>query len=349
MNNSRYTASEILRQAQNDKLKIKKMFGRKNKTGKTAPEFPSNLEWINSEPMTLKELRGKVVLLDFWTYSCVNCQRTLPSLKSWHEKYADKGLVIIGIHTPEFDFEKVKANVEEAVREAGLEYATVLDPDYKIWNLFDNHWWPRKILVNKDGEIVYDHIGEGGYGKTERAIQSALREIGAKSLPAVHELEESSGGKVCQPISPETYLGYERGRFANHGELEKNQMHGYKKSKMRDHPILEGEWKVTREYVESGGGALYMPFMAGEVNLVMELADGASSKGSVGVSIDGKPIARMDAGNDVKFSGKATVVEVSSSRMYKILLADEYLDAMMKLDVPAGVRLFAFTFGGACK
>jgi thiol-disulfide isomerase/thioredoxin len=320
------------------------MFRKKN-VDRAAPEFPLNLEWINSEPLTMRRLRGRVVLIDIWAYSCVNCQRTLPHIKDWHKKYEKKGLTIIGVHAPEFEFEKDKKNVEQAVKDAEITYPVVLDSDQKIWNLYQNQWWPRKLLVDKDGTIIYDHIGEGSYEETEAAIQSALLANGGRSMPAIHG-EDTQGG-VCKPVTPETYLGFGRGVLANRNEIEKNHLHEYKKSKSKNLPALEGEWKVTREYVESGGGTLYMPFSAGEVNLVMEIAEG-EKKSSMTVMLDGEPISRGDVGNDMRFVSDETVVEVKASRMYNLLMSSDHQDAEMRLEVPKGVRLYAFTFGGTC-
>jgi len=233
----------------------------------------------------------------------------------------------------------------------------VLDPDSKIWNLYQNHWWPRKLLVNVAGEIVYDHIGEGGYEKTETAIQNALREGGAKSLPVVREVEGDEMGNVCLPVTAETYLGYERGVLANRMEVEKNHFLNYKKRSMKNLPSLEGEWKVTREYVESGGGILRLPYSAGEVNAVMETVHDAKKTTVVvtravgtgrDLSASSTPIPRSDAGNDIRFDGDATVVDVAGSRMYNIVLSSEHNDGKLTLEVPKGVRIYAFTFGGAC-
>ncbi|MGH8004716.1 MAG: redoxin domain-containing protein, partial [Limisphaerales bacterium] len=157
----------------------------KEATGKTigrrAPEI-SEKEWINNPPLTMAQLHGKVVALEFWEYTCVNCLRTLPHVKAWHRKYASQGLVVLGVHTPEFEGSKKRANVEKAVRELQIKYPVVLDNDYVIWNAFGNNWWPRIFLIDKKGVIRYDHIGEGAYGKTEAKIQELLREAAPKEL-----------------------------------------------------------------------------------------------------------------------------------------------------------------------
>ena len=146
--------------------------------GTQAPDFPDDLKWLNSSPLKLSKLKGKVVLVDFWTYSCINCQRTLPYLKTWWQKYQDKGLVIIGVHTPEFEFEKELKNVKEALKKYDVTWPVVLDNDYLIWNSFANHYWPAKYLIDHQGKIIYTHFGEGNYQETELEIQ---KEIGRAS------------------------------------------------------------------------------------------------------------------------------------------------------------------------
>ena len=143
-----------------------------------APELRAVRGWINSKPFTIESQRGNVVLVDFWTYTCINCIRTLPYLRSWHEKYADKGLVILGVHTPEFEFEKIRQNVIEAVRDFGIKYAVAQDNDYGTWRAFDNKFWPAKYLIDKDGYIRYTHFGEGAYEETEQVIRDLLSETG---------------------------------------------------------------------------------------------------------------------------------------------------------------------------
>ena len=295
----------------------------------------------------MSALRGKVTLIDFWTYSCVNCLRTLPHLKEWHKRYAAQGLVVIGVHTPEFAFEKDAANVKAAIKEHKLMYPVVLDSSYAIWNLYANHWWPRKILIDHKGMIVYDHVGEGEYAQTERAIQAALRRIGAKRLPKI-ERDDHVGGGVCHPTTPEAYLGALRGRFAN-AMIERGHIVNYRRPTMAgDRPALQGAWKVEGEYAQSHGGKLLMPYMAGEVNLVMALSPDARVKKTVEVRRDGKAMVRAEAGDDISFAKKASVVTVDHPRMYRLVFSKQHHGGLLELEVPSGVRVFAFTFGGAC-
>jgi thiol-disulfide isomerase/thioredoxin len=321
------------------------MVPKQQNVGTRAPEFPSNLEWLNSKPLTMKSLRGKVVLIDFWTYSCVNCLRTLPHVRRWNAVYKEKGLVVIGVHTPEFAFEGVKANVEAAVNELWVNFSVVLDPDREIWDLYTNHWWPRKLLIDHNGKIVYDHVGEGGYEETEKAIQNALRSSGAKSFPKIDALAVGTD-EVCHPLTPETYLGYERGNYANRN-VEARHTITYRKTKGRDDmPSLEGTWNVDSEFAVSKEGALHMPYMAGEVNLVMD--PNGHERRTVVIEKDGKPLLHTEAGDDVSFEQEKSVVYVDSPRMYRLILSDRHHEGVLTLRAPEGTRLYAFTFGGAC-
>lgn len=279
-----------------------------------APEFPRDLKWFNSEPLTMSGLKGKAVFIDFWTYSCVNCIRTLPYLKGWHKRYADKGLVIVGVHTPEFEFEKEEKNVTKALKDFGIAYPVVMDNDYAIWNLYANRFWPHKFLVNKDGTIAYDHAGEGNYAETEAEIQRALLEISPHiKLPAV-TTDEGKGG-LCYPATPETYLGSLRGKP---GSIW----------------YAEGNWKSYPEFIEHTEATpdyksfISLDFQAAEVNLVMSAPVPSVAK----FELDGKP------------SGETTVHE---SKLYTIVKPMEFMRGRLKIFVKdKGVRAYAFTFGG---
>ena len=188
-----------------------------------APEFRSITSWINSEAFTIESQRGKVVLIDFWTYTCVNCIRTLPYIKEWHEKYADSGLVIVGVHTPEFDFEKDRENVHDAVAEFEIKYAVAQDNDFGTWRNFENRYWPAKYLIDKDGYIRYEHFGEGAYDETEEMIRHLLEETGADlsqiSAVTAPAPRHDSGALVADStggLTRELYAGYER----NYGALQ---------------------------------------------------------------------------------------------------------------------------------
>lgn len=285
-----------------------------------APEFPQNLQWFNSKPLTISELRGKTVLIDFWTYSCVNCIRALPYLKEWHKKYADKGLVIVGVHTPEFEFEKDYENVQKALKELNIEYPVVLDSDYLLWNLYANQWWPRKFLVDKDGQIIYDHIGEGGYEETEKEIQTALLAIDPTlKLPAAAKAMTSESGGVCYPTTPETYLGALRG--------QPGSVWNY-----------DGQWQIHREYIEHTGNSkdfedyISLKFMAFEVNLVLGTKDGQPAE--VKLELNGKEIGK---------------IKITEYKMYNLFKSSDYTTGKLKIYSNSdNLRAYAFTFGG-CK
>ncbi|MEX2008353.1 MAG: redoxin family protein [Candidatus Spechtbacterales bacterium] len=226
-----------------------------NLTGIRAPEFPEGLTWLNSPALTMRQLQQSrnVVLIDFWTYSCVNCIRTLPYLFAWHERYRDYGLVIIGIHSPEFDFERCVTNVEHALEEFSITYPIVVDSNRAVWQRWENHVWPRKLIVNYRGKVVYDHSGEGGYAKTEHAIRKALRAAGAKNLPPPTDNAPDlhASGAVCYPTTPETYLGYARGRIGNaHGYYRGRREHYQDTGRSEPHAwFLRGGWIAEPEYV----------------------------------------------------------------------------------------------------
>lgn len=320
-----------------------------------ASEFPKKLTWLNSNSLTLKSLSGKPVLIDFWTYSCINCIRTLPHLSAWHNAYKDLGLTIIGVHTPEFDFEKDQTNVEKAIEKFDIQYPVVLDNDYKIWNLYANRWWPRKFLIDSHGSIVYDHIGEGGYAETEQAIQKALIEIGAKDLPAIKP-DMSVGGGICYRTTPETYLGFLRGRFGNVSSKTPNKEDVYTDTDQHEESMvyLKGHWHVSSESLRHerklphASEYLLLKYSAFSINLVMGSLDSKSAK--IEIELDSRPLPEDMAGEDVKINkdGKATVT-VKESRMYRLIDSDTYHRGKLKIKTSSGnLELFAFTFGG-CK
>lgn len=324
-----------------------------HKFGKTgATDIPSGLKWLNSKPLTLKSLRGKVVLLDFWTYSCVNCIRTMPKLKAWQELYEKKGLVIIGIHTPEFGFEKDQKNVESAIKKFGIKYPVVLDNNYKIWNLYNNKWWPRKILIDKSGNIVYDHIGEGGYAETESAIQKALMEAGAKDLPAI-EPDMSVGGGVCYRTTPEIYLGFIRGRFGNVGTFIPGAESDFTDLSNHEDDViyLHGHWQVGKESLtharklSSTSEYMLLKYSAFSVNLV---AGSLNNKiAEIEIELDEQPLPEDMMGEDVEMIKGKAVLKINQSRMYKIIDSDVYHQGKLRLKTGANnLEMFALTFGG---
>ncbi len=293
-----------------------------------APGFEGGTGWVGNNSQELKKLlsENKLVLVDFWTYSCINCQRTLPYLKQWWEKYKDKGLMIIGVHSPEFEFEKVMTNVEAAMRRYGVTWPVVSDNDYKIWRAYANHYWPAKYLINPDGKIIYTHFGEGEYEETEKIIRENLQKLGYDLSGT--QLGKKSEAKMSGGQSPETYLGYERGRFGNGDQIRPDELKVYSSEEalMSDLAYLSGEWKVGEESAIAGKDAVIeYKFTGGEANLVM----GSSNTGSVKILIDGKV---------------EKIIPVKDHDLYN-LYKGESKTGVIKLEFEEGVEAYAFTFG----
>ncbi|MCC2667666.1 MAG: Thiol-disulfide isomerase and thioredoxin [Armatimonadetes bacterium] len=324
-----------------------------------APDFPGGLKWLNSPPLKLEALRGKVVLVDFWEYTCVNCIRTFPYLKAWHEKYKDKGLVIIGIHTPEFHFAKEEPNVAKSAKQFGLTWPLIVDSDYVMWRTYGNQYWPAKYLIDQSGFVRDYHFGEGGYAATETLIQALLKEANPKvELPAITPaLRGSDGpGAVCYPVTPELYLGSERGghngTLANREGYKLGKVVSYKDpGKWEDGMIYaHGPWKNTNEaLISSRSGAkpqdyIGLKYHALEVNAVIRPENGKPVK--VWISHDGKPVAKKDKGDDLRFDEQGrSYLLVDQPRMYNIIKNAEFGQRTLKLATgDAGMGLYAFTF-----
>ena len=306
--------------------------------------------WLNSPPLSLRQLRGKVVLVDFWDYTCVNCIRTLPYLQRWHEHYAGSGLVVIGVHTPEFTFAQYESNVERGVREFGLTYPVVVDSNYELWKAFANRAWPAKYLVDKDGYVRYFHYGEGHYQETEEQIQELLREANpALALPAPMPLlrEEDKPGAICYQPTPELYLGNRRGRIANEGGFREGAADYALPAQLEENDCaIEGRWASTAEYLEAAGEGehrLVLRYSAAAVNLVM--ASQAGAERDVRIRQDGRPLARAAATGDVTFRGDEGHLTVERPRMYGVVDNHEFGEHLLELSCRApGLALYAFTF-----
>jgi cytochrome c biogenesis protein CcdA/thiol-disulfide isomerase/thioredoxin len=289
-----------------------------------APEIKGISQWINSDPLTLRQLRGKVVLVDFWTYSCINCLRTLPHVKAWYSTYRDRGFVVLGIHTPEFAFEHVPGNVEGAVKRLGIQYPVALDNDYATWNAFKNQYWPAKYLIDRRGHIRFQHFGEGDYDTTEARIRTLLGES-AGSLPVANELPDPTPHTV---LTPETYLGYKRLQRFSQSTITPDQFAQYsfpKQALQESELSYSGTWKVTREEIVAGLGArLRLSFIARQVHLVL------GGHGEVNVLFDGV---------------QQRTVRVNGSRLYTLLRMHSLTTGLLELQFSPGVRGYAFTFG----
>lgn len=306
--------------------------------------------WFNSPPLNLRQLRGRAVLVDFWDYTCVNCVRTLPYVQAWHERYQDHGLVVIGVHTPEFTFAQYEANVERGVREFGLTYPIVVDSNLELWKTFANRYWPSKYLIDGAGYLRYAHFGEGAYGETEAAIQELLREIAPQAtlpalLPPVRESDVP--GAVCYQPSPELYLGNRRGRIGNAGGFVEDGVADYTiAGELREGVFyLEGSWASSAEFaaLDSGPGRIVVRYSAAAVNLVMASTTGQPLE--VRVRQDGKPLPASQATADVRFRGEASSLEVLHPRMYAVVDNHGFRthDLELACDAP-GLAAFAFTF-----
>lgn len=305
-----------------------------------APEFTGLSNWINSEPKTIEGMKGKVVLVDFWTYSCINCIRTQPYLKQWHDTYKDSGLEIIGIHAPEFAFEKNPKNVQDAVKKAGLKYPVALDNDFSTWGAYENQYWPASYLIDSEGNVRRTHFGEGEYKETEQAIRQLLQESGAKLPTATTAL--SGNVPVTDKQTPETYLGTKRASdFVGTPRLLQgtNTFTPGELTEVNDW-TLGGTWDVTSEGIKAGANAtLKMRFAAKDMYMVT----GSDAKGTIGVTLNGTPISQTDsAGSDSKDS----MVGVNAAQLYKIVGHQSFnKDSTVELTIPAGVQLNVFTFG----
>ncbi len=303
-----------------------------------APEFKGIDNWINSQPLKISDLKGKVVLVDFWTYTCINCIRTLPYVKDWYNKYKNDGFIVIGVHTPEFSFEKLTDNVTKFAKDNGITYPIAQDNNYGTWQAFNNQYWPAEYLIDKNGKVRNTHFGEGNYDETEEAIQYLL------GLNVGSDL-----GNIKVPISsgqsPETYLGYEKGsNFGNMlGEFMPNKTATYtlNTSLNSDQWSLGGKWKITSENTESeeNGAELSYKFSAKNVYLVM----GSDSTTKVLVKINNKISDNSNKGSDVDSDGYVTV---SNERLYTLVNLPEFKrDVVLNLTFNKGVKLNTFTFG----
>ena len=320
-----------------------------------APEIGQ--PWVNSPPLTLRSLRGRVVLVDFWDYTCVNCIRTLPYLLEWQRRYSDKGLTVVGVHAPEFDFARSKELVAAAIARLGIPYPIVLDNAYMIWQAFANKCWPAKYLIDKDGYIRYFHFGEGDYQSTEDAIQTLLREVSPSIElgPLMEPLGDTDRpGAACYRATPELYLGHQRGRIGNPGGFQHRDEpragdYNLPAELAADVFYLSGPWQSRPESIcsaaDSAGdpAGLLVYYTAKEVNLVM--APNGEPQ-TVEVLQDGRPLARKDAGEDVRYTAAGeSIVEVETPRMYNLVRNAQIGQHLLQLVARRpGLECFAFTF-----
>src|ERR687890_809465 len=329
---------------------------------KLAPELTKITNYINSQPIALADLRGKVVLVDFWTYSCINCIRTIPYLNAWYEKYSDNGLVIVGVHTPEFEFEKDYNNVKAAVEKFDIKYPVAQDNEKGTWEAYENRYWPRKYLIDNEGYVRYDHIGEGGYTEIEKVIQSLLTERAAQA--GISEINLNINKNTTTPKNvqtvdfakvntPELYFGYQLARapLGSPEGFKPNQIVTYsvpQRSDIKPNAIyLIGDWKNNADNMElqSDTGRIALVYSAKSANIV------AGGKGTtttttneLSVSEDGSALTnKTGRGMDLSDQGKLVV---DGQRLYNLSMHEGYDWHSLIIDVKGkGFQIYTFTFG----
>ncbi|HEC23239.1 MAG TPA: redoxin domain-containing protein [Chloroflexi bacterium] len=330
------------------------------------PEFAPG-EWLNTEqPLSRERLRGQVLLVDFWDYTCINCIRTLPYVTTWHARYADKGLTVIGVHAPEFRFARDRSQIEAAIARYGIRYPVLLDNEYRTWDRFANRAWPTKYLIDAEGYIRYRQQGEGFYQETERAIQAALRlRDPGVSLPEVLPplREEDAPGAVCYRTTPELYTGYQRGALGNPEGYAAGSPLVYRMplhfDRREPYFYAEGIWRAEREAFIFAGqeeGRLIIPYSAVGVNAVFSpSADPvevllnlrpSETLPVIEVRQDGEPLTPLNAGADIEYDdGGVSVVYVTRPRLYELVRNPDYESHEVELIFRAGgLAVYSFTF-----
>ena len=314
------------------------------------PSLSGAVDWLNSPPLTAEGLRGKVVLVDFWTYSCINCLRSIPYVKAWADKYKDKGLVVIGVHAPEFAFERNIDNVRKATQDLGVSYPVAIDNDYAIWRAFKNDYWPAHYFIDAQGRIRHHHFGEGEYAQSESVIQQLLVEAGqsgvTKDIVAVKAagVESAAGGDTK---SSETYLGYGRGEnFGSAEEVAEDKRQAYSIGE----PLglnewgLVGDWTIGKEHaaLDAANGRLAFRFHARDLHLVLGPPDDGKPV-RFRITIDGRA-PEADAGMDVDAQGNGTI---NAQRLYQLVRQTKAVsDHLFEIEfLDAGAQAYAFTFG----
>jgi len=313
------------------------------------PELTGATLWLNSPPLTREQLRGKVVLVDFWTYSCINCLRALPYVKAWAEKYKDHGLVVIGVHAPEFAFEKIEANVRHAVSDLGVTYPVALDNSLTIWQAFNNQYWPAHYFIDALGRIRHHHFGEGEYDRSEEVIRQLLREAGRKDVPGGLVDPKAQGAQAAAApsarTSHETYLGYGRGQNFASGNVRTDESAVYETAfpLRTDQWGLTGRWTVGEQMsrLDAAGGKITFRFHARDVHLVLGPGTGGKPV-RFKVMLDGQP-PRDGHGVDSAADGSGAVTQ---ERLYQLIRLQAPGDHTFTIEfADPGVQAFAFTFG----
>jgi len=314
------------------------------------PSLAGAQEWLNSPPLSLEALRGKVVLVAFWTYSCINCLRAIPYVRAWAEKYREHGLVVIGVHAPEFAFERSVDNVKSAIKTLRIDYPVAIDNEYKVWRAFENEYWPAHYIIDGNSKVRHRHFGEGDYVQSEQIIQRLLAHTGEKNVPTGIVGVNATGAEAASDTdhvkSPETYLGYNRiNNFISPGGVVQDMSHDYAAEEPQlNEWSMSGKWTIANERAQldaSDGGIVYR-FHARDLHLVL----GPPSEGSrvrFRITIDGKPPGDAH-GVDTDADGNGVV---TSQRLYQLVRSSgqitERTFEIRFLD--PGVQAYVFTFG----
>jgi cytochrome c biogenesis protein CcdA/thiol-disulfide isomerase/thioredoxin len=306
-----------------------------------APEFVGTQKWFNTPSdmaLSLHALRGRVVLVDFWTYSCINCIRTLPYLNAWNARYASKGLRVVGVHTPEFPFEHSASNVQEAIRQNGIAYPVVQDNNYATWNAYNNEYWPAEYLIDARGRIRLADSGEGEYAAKERAIRSLLVEAGAEGLGQATRVRAQAPSAA--EVTPESYLGSEKAERFENGTLHPGlRDFGSGAAPVSEHLRYEGSWRLGADAAEAvAGSGLQLNFFARRVFLVAGSIHGGSS---ARILLDGHPIPAGESGGDVH-TGRASI---GFQRLYRLVELPRVERHVLSVQASPGVSVYSFTFG----
>jgi cytochrome c biogenesis protein CcdA/thiol-disulfide isomerase/thioredoxin len=313
-----------------------------------APDLVASGRWFNTvagRPLVLRELRGRVVLLDFWTYSCINCIRTFPRLRAWDRRYRADGLTTIGVHSPEFPFERDPGNVRDAIERSHIDYPVMQDNDLATWRAYDNAYWPAQYLVDAQGRVRYAHVGEGDDDATESALRGLLAEAGRARLPkSTRTSADDSAPSLAQSTlgTPESYLGADRAaRFANGKIVPGTRTFRAPARPLELHELaFDGRWSISAQEATAVGGArLRLRFLARDVFIVLGTQEPAAEQ--VDVRLDGRSIPSRSAGSDVEH-GRLTV---SSYRLYRLVRLPQTGSGVLDLRLPAGVRAYAVSFG----
>ena len=345
------------------------------RVGNCAPEFAGTQEWINSEPLTMESLRGQVVLIDFWTYTCVNCIRTLPYLREWHDRYADEGLVIVGVHTPEFEFEKVYENVVDATIDEGVAWPVVQDNEFSVWRSYSNRYWPAKYLIDASGEIRYSHFGEGKYAETEEWIRILLQETGMTAkltLPLPEDQQRDSAYRLGMDVTRELFAGWKftasqgrggiaqaeeylqaaRESFNSEGQTGVTAQFTAPDELERNLIYFNGPWAIGPESARQAEETahfdhyLTLKYSARSVNAVLTSESGEPYR--VRVTVNGQYLTEGNKGADIVIDENGvSYLEVTDPKLYKIVEHSDWEggQVLRMASMSSDFGLFSFTFG----